>query len=75
LSVERLNNASLGGRETLFLPEVRGDWTNRVSVFEVIAGYQLQTQQAQQQDSTGQQLSASVSQRSLYLSAAYRIRF
>jgi hypothetical protein len=76
-SVERLNDSTLGGKEMLYLPQVRGDWTDRKSVFEVIAGYQVQNQQAlqQQQTSTGQPVSTSVNQRSLYISAAYRVRF
>jgi tetratricopeptide (TPR) repeat protein len=80
LSVERLDNAELGGRQMLYLPEVRGDWTGRRSVFELIAGYQLQQQQTlQQQAFTGQvpgaQVLSTVDQRSLYVSAAYRLRF
>jgi hypothetical protein len=77
LSVEQLNDSQLGGKEMLYLPQVRGDWTSRKSVFEVIAGYQVQNQQAllQQQTLTGQPVTTSVNQRSLYLSAAYRVRF
>jgi len=77
LSVERVNNKSDGGRQMLYLPQVRGDWTNRWSVFEITAGYQVQNQQAlqQQQTLTGQPVTTSVDQRSLYLSAAYRVRF
>ena len=77
LSVERLTDTTQG-RQMLFLPEVRGDWTSRRSVFELIAGYQLQNQQAVQQQQatlTGVPVTSSVDQRSLYLSAAYRIRF
>jgi tetratricopeptide (TPR) repeat protein len=76
LSVEQLNNAALGGKQTLYLPEVRGDWTSRRSVFEIIAGYQLQQQTLQQQQLLGGQAqSGTVDQRSLYVSAAYRLRF
>jgi hypothetical protein len=77
LSVERVNNKADGGRQMLYLPQVRGDWTNRWSVFEITAGYQVQNQQAlqQQQTLTGQPVTTSVDQRSLYLSAAYRVRF
>jgi len=76
LSVEQLNDRSLGGKQMLYLPQVRGDWTNRISVFEVIAGYQLQNQQAlQQQSSTGQVVRTGVDQRSLYVTVAYRVRF
>jgi tetratricopeptide (TPR) repeat protein len=77
LSVEQLNDPSLGGKQMLYLPQVRGDWTNRISVFEVIAGYQLQNQQAvqQQQALTGQVQTTSVDQRSLYVTVAYRVRF
>ncbi len=77
LSVEQLNDPSLGGRQILYLPQVRGDWTSRRSVFELIAGYQLQNQQALQQQATltGQPVSTSVDQRSLYVSVAYRLRF
>ncbi len=41
-SVEQLNDPTLGGKQWIYLPEVRGDWTSRKSIFEVIAGYQLQ---------------------------------
>ena len=77
LSVEQLNDPSLGGKQMLYLPQVRGDWTNRISVFEVIAGYQLQNLQAlqQQQTLTGQAQTTSVDQRSLYVTVAYRVRF
>ncbi|MFI4891470.1 MAG: SPOR domain-containing protein [Steroidobacterales bacterium] len=77
LSVEELNDPSLGGRQMLYLPQVRGDWTSSRSVFEMIAGYQLQNQQALQQQATltGQPVTTSVDQRSLYLSVAYRVRF
>ena len=80
LSVERLDNTSLGGRQMLYLPEVRGDWTGRRSVFEIIAGYQLQQQQTLQQQAftaqvSGAQVLSTVDQRSLYVSAAYRLRF
>jgi hypothetical protein len=76
-SVEELNDPSLGGRQMLYLPQVRGDWTNRFSVFEVIAGYQLenQTTTLQQQSLTGQPQTTSVNQRSLFITAAYRVRF
>ena len=60
----------------LYLPQVRGDWTSRRSVFELTAGYQVQNQRAlQQQTVTGQPVTTQVDQRSLYLSAAYRVRF
>ena len=77
LSVEQLNNAELGGRQMLYLPEVRGDWTGRRSVFEIIAGYQLQQQQTlqQQQALNGQPQTSTLNQRSLYISLAYRLRF
>lgn len=76
-SVERLTDDNLGGKQMLYLPEVRSDWTNRFSVFEVTAGYQVQNQQAlqQQQVLTGQPITTAVNQRSLYVSAAYRVRF
>ena len=38
--VEQLNNPMLGGKQMIYLPQVRGDWTSRRSIFEVIAGYQ-----------------------------------
>jgi hypothetical protein len=62
LSVEQLNDATQGGKQMLYLPQVRGDWTNRRSVFEITAGYQLQNQQALQQPATlaGQPATASV---------------
>jgi hypothetical protein len=77
LSVERLNDNEQHSKETLYLPEVRGDWTSRRSVFELTAGYQIQNQQALQQlqTLTGQPVTTQVDQRSLYLSAAYRVRF
>ena len=76
-SVEQLNDPSIGGKQLLYLPQVRSDWTNRFSVIEVIAGYSLQNQQAlqQQQSLAGQSLSGAIEQRSLYVSAAYRVRF
>jgi tetratricopeptide (TPR) repeat protein len=76
-SVERLNDPTLGGRQLLYLPQVRGDWTSRRSVFEIIAGYQVQQQQilTQQQALSGQASTSSSDQRSLYVSAAYRLRF
>jgi hypothetical protein len=77
LSVERLNDTQQGTKQMLYLPQVRGDWTSRRSVFEVTAGYQVQNQQVlqQQQTLTGQPVTNQVDQRSLYLSAAYRVRF
>jgi hypothetical protein len=77
LSVEQLNDPMEGGKQWLYLPQVRGDWTSRRSVFELIAGYQVQQQQAvlQQQALTGQVQSGALNQRSLYISAAYRLRF
>ncbi len=76
-SVEQLHDQQTGGKQMLYLPQVRGDWTNRFSVFEVTAGYQVQNQQALQQlqTLTGQPVTTSVDQRSLFLSGAYRIRF
>jgi hypothetical protein len=76
-SVEQLNDPTLGGKQWLYLPQVRGDWTSRKQVFELIAGYQVQTQQAllQQQSLTGQPQTGALDQRSLYISAAYRLRF
>jgi hypothetical protein len=77
LSVEQVNDPTLGGKQMLYLPQLRGDWTNRFSVFEIIAGYQIQSQQAlqQQQSAAGQPVSSAVEQRSLYASVAYRLRF
>jgi tetratricopeptide (TPR) repeat protein len=77
LSVEQLNEPLLGGKQLLYLPQVRGDWTSRRSVFELIAGYQVQQQQTlqQQQSLTGQPQAGALDQRSLYVSAAYRMRF
>jgi tetratricopeptide (TPR) repeat protein len=76
-SVEQLNNSTLGGKEWLYLPQVRADWTSRRSIFELIGGYQVLQQQAlqQQQSLTGQPQTGALSQRSLYISAAYRLRF
>lgn len=76
-SVEQLNQPTVGGKQILYLPQLRSDWTSRRQVFEAIAGYQVQNQQAVQQlqSLTGQTQSASVNQRSLYVSVAYRVRF
>ena len=76
-SVEQLNDPGLGGKQMLYLPEVRGDWTSRHSVFETIAGYQLQEQQALQQlqTQTGPAQTSALQQRSLYISLTYRLRF
>jgi len=67
-SVERLDDPGLGGRQTIYLPQLRGDWTGRRAVFELIGGYQLQQQQLTAPGS-------SLDQRSLYVSATYRWRF
>ncbi len=77
LSVEELNDPQLGGKQTLYLPQLRGDYTNRFSVFEVTGGYQIQNQQTllQQQSLTGASQTSTVNQRSLYLTVAYRVRF
>jgi tetratricopeptide (TPR) repeat protein len=75
--VALIDNPTLGGKQTLFLPEVRGDWTSRTAVFEAIAGYQIQNQLALQQQGQvpGQILAGATNQRSLYISVAYRQRF
>ncbi|HLK71135.1 MAG TPA: SPOR domain-containing protein, partial [Steroidobacteraceae bacterium] len=67
-SVERLQNAGLGGTELLYLPELRGDWTGRWSIFELIAGYQVQ-------QIPGTQGASAAQTRFLYASATYRVRF
>jgi hypothetical protein len=72
LSVERLNDTQQHSKQMLYLPQVRGDWTGRRSIFELIGGYQVQQQQAVLLN--GQQTGA-LNQRSLYISAAYRLRF
>jgi hypothetical protein len=66
-----------GGKQYLYLPQLRGDWTGRRSVFELTGGYTLQQQQAQQQQQTltGQPVTGTLDQRSLYISVAYRLRF
>jgi hypothetical protein len=76
-SVEQLKDASSGGKQLLYLPEIRSDWTSRRQVFEIIAGYQVLTQQelVQLQNQTGQTQTATSDQRNLYLSATYRLRF
>ena len=74
-SVAEVNNPTLGGKQTLYLPQVRGDWTSRFSVFEMIAGYQIQNQQALQGQVPGQVQTGATDQRSLYISVAYRQRF
>lgn len=77
LSVEELDDPMIGGKQYLYLPQVRGDWTGRRSVFEITSGYQLQRQQSQQQTQalTGQSGTGTLDQRSLYISATYRFRF
>ena len=77
LSVERLDDPSVGGTQYLYLPQVRSDWTGRRAVFEFTAGYELQHQLAQQQQQslTGVTETGALDQRSLYLSATYRFRF
>jgi hypothetical protein len=77
ITVERINDPAIGGKQTLYLPEIRSDWTSRRQIFEIIGGYQLTTQTALQQlqNQTGQPQSTSLDQRNLYLSATYRIRF
>jgi hypothetical protein len=72
-SVEQLNDPTLGGKQWIYLPQARGDWTSRKSIFEVIAGYQLQQQQ--QRQLPGQTPTSALDQRSLYISLAYRLRF
>jgi tetratricopeptide (TPR) repeat protein len=77
LSVEQLNEPALGGKQYLYLPQVRSDWTGRRAVFEVTTGYELQHQLAQQQQQTltGVGGTGALDQRSLYVSATYRFRF
>ena len=77
LSVEQLNDPEVGGKQYLYLPQVRTDWTGRRAVFEFTAGYELQHQLAQQQQQsvTGVTQTGALDQRSLYLSATYRFRF
>jgi SPOR domain len=76
-SVEQIKDASAGGKQFLYLPEIRSDWTSRRQIFEIITGYQVQTQQEllQLQNQTGQTQTATSDQRNLYLSATYRLRF
>ena len=76
-SVSEVNNPTLGGKQMLYLPQVRADWTSRKSVFEATAGYQIQTQQAIQQQGLlpGQSTTSALDQRSLYISVSYRLRF
>lgn len=77
LSVEKLSDPSQGGDQTIYLPQLRADWTSRKSVFEIIGGYQVtnQTTLAQPTSITGQTQTTSVSERSLYGSVSYRLRF
>lgn len=76
-SVERITDPALGGPQMLYLPEVRGDWTSRRAVFELIAGYQLERQQVLQQlsNQTGPAESSALDQRSFYISSTFRWRF
>ena len=77
LSVEELTDSMLGGRQLLYLPQLRADWTGRRAIFELTAGYQMQQQQQtlQPQSLDGAPESSTLQQRSLYLSASYRLRF
>jgi hypothetical protein len=77
LSVERITDATLGGKQLLYLPEIRSDWTSRRQIFEIIAGYQVQTRQEALQAANANGLTQSISsdQRNLYVSATYRLRF
>jgi len=68
-SVERLQDPSLGGNQTLYLPELRSDWTGRRMVFEFIGGYQVEQQQALAGQSSAQTATH------LSVAAAYRVRF
>jgi len=70
-SVEELNQPMLGGRQLLYLPQVRTDWTGRNSIFEFTAGYQILQQSLDAQAGT----LSSLQQRSIYVSATYRVRF
>jgi tetratricopeptide (TPR) repeat protein len=70
-SVEQLNNPTLGGIQYLYLPEIRGDWTGKKSVFEIDGGYQLQQQQA----TVGTTPTPGQDERHLYGQATYRVRF
>ncbi|HEY0748993.1 MAG TPA: SPOR domain-containing protein [Steroidobacteraceae bacterium] len=76
-SVAQVDDPELGGKQTLYLPEVRADWTSRRQILEMIAGYQLQQQLVQQQlqNLTGAPQTTSLEQRNLYVSATYRLRF
>jgi tetratricopeptide (TPR) repeat protein len=70
-SIEQLSDPALGGSQWLYLPELRGDWTGRRGVFELIGGYQVQ----QQSPLAGQLPASTQDARHLYVSAAYRLRF
>ncbi len=76
-SVARVDDPGFGGKQTLYLPEMRADWTSRRQILEMIAGYQLQQQLAQQQlqNLAGTPQTTSLEQRNLYVSATYRLRF
>jgi len=76
-SVAQIKDSSLGGKQLLYLPEIRSDWTSRRQIFEIIAGYQVQTRQEllQLQNQTGQTQAITSDKRNLYLSATYRLRF
>jgi len=76
-SVERLQDPALGGRQMLYLPEARADWTSRRAVFELIGGYQLERQVTLQQltNQVGPAVSSTTDQRALYVSATFRWRF
>ncbi len=77
LSVERLNDFSLGGSQMIYLPQLQTDWTGRNSIVEITAGYQILNQATPTQPLpvTGLPATAGFADRSLYVTAAYRVRF
>ena len=77
LSVERLNDTAIGGTQMLYLPQLQADWIGRRSMIEFTAGYQIvnQAQSSQILPVTGAPVTGAFQERSLYATAAYRLRF
>ena len=77
LSIERLNDTLVGGTQMLYLPQLQADWIGRRSMVELTAGYQIiaQARSSQILPVTGTPVTGAFQERSLYVTAAYRLRF
>ena len=77
LSVERLHDTAVGGTQMLYLPQLQTDWIGTRSMFEFTAGYQIidQARSLQILPVTGAPVTGAFQERSLYATAAYRLRF